>query len=72
MGVCKSFLWHFYIGQKLIKMIKSFIITFLQIFNFFFQKFIIAYEVLYGHVSFLFEKDEHFYKFIILQFLACK
>jgi hypothetical protein len=61
----------FYIGQKLTKMVKSLIITFLWNSK---NKFtnIIAYEVLHGHVSFLFEKDEHFYKFLTLQFLACK
>jgi hypothetical protein len=32
----------------------------------------ITYEVFHGHVSFLFEKDEHFYKFKTLQFLVCK
>jgi hypothetical protein len=32
----------------------------------------IAYEVLQGHVSVLFEKDEHFYKFETLQSLVCK
>ncbi len=32
----------------------------------------IAYEVLHGHVSFLFEKDVYFYKLKTLQFLACK
>jgi hypothetical protein len=61
----------FYIGQNLIKMVKSLIITFSWISILFFTN-IIAYEVLHGHVSFLFEKDEHFYKFIILQYLACK
>jgi hypothetical protein len=59
----------FYIGQKLTKMVKSLIITFLCI-SIFFSTNIIAYEVLHGHVSFLFEKDEHFYKFITSQFLA--
>jgi hypothetical protein len=49
----------FYIGQKLKKMVKSFIITFLWISNFFFTN-IIVHEILHGHVSFLFEKDEHF------------
>jgi hypothetical protein len=39
---------------------------------YFFFTNIIAYEVLHGHVSFVFEKNEHFYKFITLQFLACK
>jgi len=38
----------------------------------FFLKRIIAYEVLHGYMSFLFENDEHFNKFITLQFLACK
>jgi hypothetical protein len=32
----------------------------------------IAYEILHGNVSFLFEKDEHFYKFKTLQFLIHK
>jgi hypothetical protein len=49
---------NFYIGQKLTKMVKS-IITFLWISIFFFTN-IIAYEVLHGHVSFLFEKDKNF------------
>jgi len=53
------------------KMVKSFIITFLWINKFFFTN-IIADEVLHGHVSFLFEKDEHFYRFITLQFSAYK
>jgi len=61
----KSFM-DFYIGQNLTKMVKSFIITFLKIIKFFCTN-IITYEVLHGHVSFLFEKDEHFYKFITLQ-----
>jgi hypothetical protein len=51
----------FYIGQKMTNMVKPLIITFLWVSNFFFTN-IIAYEVLHGHVSFLFEKDEHFYK----------
>jgi hypothetical protein len=42
-----------------------------MIFLFFFTN-IIAYEVLHGHVSLLIEKDEHFYNFITLQFLAYK
>jgi hypothetical protein len=66
---CKSFM-DFYIGQKLTKMVKSLIITFYEKIIFFIN--MITYEVLHGHVSFLFEKDEHFYKFKTLQFLACK
>jgi hypothetical protein len=47
-------------------MVKTLIITFLRINNFLFRK-VIAYEVLHGHVSFLFENDEHFYKFMTLK-----
>jgi hypothetical protein len=61
----------FYIGQNLTKMVKFLIITFLWNNIYFFTN-IIAYDVLHGNVSFLFEKDEHCYKFITLQFLACK
>jgi len=54
----------------MMKMVKSLIITLLWITKFFFTN-IVAYKVLHGHVSFFF-KDEHFYKFITLQFLAYK
>ncbi len=60
----------FYVGQKLTKMVKSIIITFLWI-TFFFSQTLkpIRYYIFMCH---FFEKYEHFCNFITLQFLACK